>query len=169
MDVSERNPLIINGTILAREGNPLPPRGGDFDEEKKYKRNLREAQVFLRTKISRMKNVVKGISPELKLSNENFFKIDYPSAFLAKSYQVSSIYKFADLKIVGSSSWIDDDGEEGKSDFLSGSYEQIELFESVIENPEAKIHKKEIRRMENIELLKPYQPDNFFKNRKFQV
>ncbi|GMQ73417.1 S8 family peptidase [Tetragenococcus halophilus] len=161
MDIYKHNPLITNGVILAKEGKQ-PSRRGNRDDQNKYKRNLEEAQYLLNTKISKMKNTIKETSSNFKLSSELFFKIDYPAAFLAKSYQVNSVYKIAGLDIVGSSSWIDDDGKQGKSDYLRGSYDQIEMFESIIVNPKAKIHKSEIRRMDNIELLKPYQPNKFF-------
>lgn len=161
MSNSEKNVLIINGTNLARTGDPLPNRfNPNYNEEDKYKRDITEAQSLLRMKLSEMKKDVNELPGEYKLSNEIFFKIDYPSIFLAKSFQVKSVYNIANLTVVGSSSWKDEEGEEGKSDYISGTVEQIKLFENIIENPEAQIREQEIRRMDNIELIKPFFLEN---------
>ncbi|MGM0282920.1 MULTISPECIES: S8 family peptidase [unclassified Enterococcus] len=152
--MGEKHPLILNGKVLAESG-PDPSRGGGPDiEEKKFKRKLEEAREHLLPQLYQLKNKVKTMSIDDRLDNI-YFKISYPHQFLAKSYQVSSIYRDSKIEVVGSCTWIDEEGEEGRSDFLRGSEKSIDLLGNYISDTSVQIQKKEIRRMEEISLLSP--------------
>lgn len=152
--MNKNNPLLVNGISLAKVGEVPPPGGGPSNEDKKWKRSLEESQVFLKLKIDAMFDEMRMLSSQQKIS-EYYFKIDYPNAFLAKSFQVSSIYAKSQIDLVGSNTWIDYDGRDGRSDILKGTSEDISALRAAISNPTVQIQKKEIRRMENIKLLFP--------------
>lgn len=152
--MKKKNPLIINGRALAEIGHE-PGRGGDSEfEERKYKRSLEEARDYLLPQISSLKNNINSLSMDNRL-NDIYFKINYPNAFLAKTYEVSSIYSSSKIEVVGSCKWIDNEGKEGRSDLLRGSEESIELLRNFISNTKLKKQQKEIRRMEEVALLNP--------------
>ncbi|MFY1066664.1 S8 family peptidase [Enterococcus sp. AD013-P3] len=149
-----KNSLIINGKSLAKIGHK-PASGGDSSlEERKFRRSLGEARKHMTSQLKRMVDRINEVPSKYRLNNL-YFKINYPKEFLAKSYQVRSIYNEAGLSLVGSSTWLDDNEDEGRSDFLSGTQEEIDSFRKLIENTDIKIQQKEIRRMEEISLLEP--------------
>ncbi|KXF71373.1 S8 family peptidase [Enterococcus faecalis] len=152
--MEKKNPLIINGRALAEIGHE-PGRGGNSEfEERKYKRSLEEARDYLLPQMSSLKNNINSLSMDNRL-NDIYFKINYPNAFLAKSYEVSSIYSSSKIEVVGSCTWIDNEGKEGRSDLLRGSEESIELLQNFIGSTKLKQQQKEIRRMEEIAILNP--------------
>ncbi|HAR1359226.1 S8 family peptidase [Enterococcus faecium] len=146
--------LVINGKALAETGVIPPPTGDSRIEERKYKRNLAQAKEYLLPQINQLRLDVEELPQENILKNI-YFRISYPNGFLAKSYQVSSIYRDSGLTLIGSSSWKDDEGKEGKSDYLFGTKDNIEALSLAISDSSVQIQQKEIRRMEEISLLKP--------------
>lgn len=152
--MGNKNPLIINGKVLAESGHE-PSRGGSSDiEERKFKRSLEEAREYLLPQVTKLKNEIRSLSMDDRLKNI-YFKINYPHQFLAKSYEVSSIYRDSKIEVVGSCVWIDAEGEDGRSDFLRGSEESIELLQKYISDTTVQLQQREIRRMEEISLLNP--------------
>lgn len=148
------NPLIINGRALAIPG-VTPSFGGDSNaEERKFKRSLDQARDHLLPQLNQLKSEIKSL-PSTNFLKNIYFRVSYSNAFLAKSYQVSSIYRESKLKVTGSATWIDNDGKEGRSDYLFGSKENIDFLINQINNTTKKNQAKEIRRMEEISLLKP--------------
>ncbi|MDN6152404.1 MAG: S8 family peptidase [Tetragenococcus halophilus] len=148
------NPLIINGSVLARTGKS-PSFGGDPNiEERKLKRNLVQARAHILPQIAKLETEIEEL-PEINLLKDIYFRINYPNAFLAKSYQVSSIYSDSNLQLIGSADWKDDEGKEGRSDFLLGTKESIDLFTRQVKESTVQIQQKEIRRMEEVSLLLP--------------
>ncbi|MBO1307935.1 S8 family peptidase [Enterococcus sp. 669A] len=156
----KKNPLIINGLSLAQIGE-TPKRGGDLNEFKKWRRTLSQARIHLKTRLEGVQQELQNLPEEYKLSNY-YLRIDYPSDFLAKSYQVNSIYNDAKLDLIGSNIWIDDNEKTGRSDYLRGTDENLVLLMNLIENTSIKVQKREICRMEDIQLLKPIMFTNDF-------
>lgn len=150
----QKNLLIVNGITLAQTGSTPPFNGNSNMEENKYKRDISQARDHILPQIVGLTREVEARQSDDFLS-EIYFKVNYPKTFLAKSYQVESIYRGAGLKLIGSASWIDNNDEFGKSDFLLGSRDSIESFTDLVRNTTVQVQQKEIRRMEEISLLNP--------------
>lgn len=150
----QKNLLIVNGITLAQTGSTPPFSGNSNMEENKYKRDISQARDHILPQIIGLTHEVEARQIDDFLS-EIYFKISYPKTFLAKSYQVESIYRGAGLKLIGSASWVDNNDEIGKSDFLLGSKDSIDSFVALVRNTTVQVQQKEIRRMEEISLLNP--------------
>lgn len=152
--MTKKNPLIINGKVLAEVGD-TPTHGGDSKiEERKFKRSFSEAQEYVLPQITQLKKDI-GELEEYNRIRSIYFRVSYPHQFLAKTYQVSSIYKDSKVKLIGSCQWIDDEDKEGRSDFLMGTEENINSLKQIIESTVVQVQQKEIRRIDEISLLKP--------------
>ncbi|MDN6968773.1 hypothetical protein FCS83_09500 [Oenococcus sp. UCMA 17063] len=134
MSKSEGNFVIVNGVSLAKIGPSIQHGGGDNHEERKWKRTFHDAQQLVMRDTLRIIDQVKS-SDYFGLDNDFYFEVNVPSAFLVKSYQIESLYKSANLKIVGSKFWKDEDDKNGRSDILSASsLEDLKNFLEIIKN-----------------------------------
>lgn len=146
------NPIILNGKILSEKA--ISPNRFGGDDSKKYKRSFEESQEMVLNRIESIEKEISKISDDYVL---DFFylELNFPNEFLAKSYQVKSVYKSAGLDLVGSSNWKDKYNKNGRSDYVVGNKKNIKKFKQIVKYTDYKSQKLEIRRIDDLNLLKP--------------
>lgn len=146
-----KNPIIINGLELVQKSS-YNRKYSSF--EKEYSRTFEESQTLV---VNRIEEIVDKISDrkDFDIVEDLYLEFYITSKFIAKSYRIDSIFRKSDLFKVGSFSYEDHYDSEGKVEIVRGTKKNIENLKQIISNPEYKIQKEEIRRIDTLELAKP--------------
>lgn len=151
MDNKKNRFMIQNGAILRRIAPDIKNGYG----EKEPLRSFEESQIFINQQIQQLENQYKQIDP-INLLDEIFVAIDYPKAYVAKSYQINSLYNNANLEVVGSAEWKDENDEMGRLDIVRGPIKSFRQVNDIVQNHYSKkIIKKESDRIHGVNLLTP--------------
>ncbi|KAL3947223.1 S8 family peptidase [Lentilactobacillus hilgardii] len=150
MDNQQRRFMIQNGAILRR----VAPDIKHGYKEKDLLRSFEESQAFINHETMRLESSYKKMK-SINLLDEIFVAIDYPKAYIAKSYQIESLYSRANLIVVGTAQWQDKNGEIGRSDIVRGSINAFKYANTIAQDAPTKTIRKEIDRIHGIDLLTP--------------
>lgn len=148
---NDGHPLIINGEEVLKEITDYHQSGGPIDESKKWYRTLEESKEILSEDLSHI-NEYFIKENDMKSYSEKFIEVDFNEVFIAKTYQVKSLYKNSNLKLVASSEIIDESGKIGKKEILRGTLDNIKTLQNLIKDSKTKIINKEIRRIDRIQV-----------------
>lgn len=150
MDNQQHRFMIQNGAILRK----IAPDVKHGYVSKNLLRPLEESQAFINQQILRLESNYEEMEA-INLLDEIFVAIDYPKTYIAKSYQIGSLYEHSNLTIVGTAEWQDKNGEIGRSDIVRGSIDAFKLVNDLAQKASTNIIKKEIDRIHGIDLLTP--------------
>lgn len=142
--------MIQNGDVLRRIAPEVVRGFGNKD----LLRGLEDSQAFIDHEILRLEAEYKKVDQENFL-DEIFVAIDYPKAYVAKSYQISSLYRQSGLTVVGTAEWRDSNNEIGRYDIVRGTIEAYKSVASIAQVADTNRIKDEIDRVWGIELLNP--------------
>lgn len=142
--------MIQNGDVLRRIAPDIVRGFGT----KELLRSLEESQDFINQEVSRLESDYKKTSQENML-DEVFVAVDYPKTYVAKSYQIASLYRESGLTVVGTAEWQDPNNEVGRCDIVRGTIEAFKSVASIAQDAVTNKIKNEIDRVWGIELLSP--------------
>lgn len=142
--------MIQNGDVLRRIAPDIMRGFGT----KELLRSLEDSQDFINQEVSRLESDYKKTSQENML-DEVFVAVDYPKTYVAKSYQIASLYRESGLTVVGTAEWQDPNNEVGRCDIVRGTIEAFKSVTSIAQDAVTNKIKNEIDRVWGIELLSP--------------
>ncbi|MCT3338118.1 S8 family peptidase [Lacticaseibacillus paracasei] len=142
--------MIQNGDVLRR----IAPDVVHGFSEKELLRSLEASRDFINHEVLRLESEYKKANQK-NLLDEIFVAFDYPKTYVAKSYQISSLYKKSGLTVVGTADWQDPNSEMGRCDIVRGTIEAFRSVASIAQDTITNKIKDEIDRVWGIELLSP--------------
>lgn len=147
MSEMKRRPILGHGEYLVE---PFNKKGGFSD--KVFPRTYDEAAKLVKGELINLTKEIDNIQ-DSKRMEEIIVAVRLNKKFLAKSYSPDTFFRELNAKNVGSRSWITEDGDESKINFVKIKPKNIENGIKLIDRSNKQNFKEDIQKIEKINLL----------------